>query len=166
MCAISASWRISMPARPPRPSGCFTTQGSITRSVKCTKARPRWTGWCRSRSAASRSRRQRPPVSGATIGSISSTRPGTSTSRSKSSGASACSTARWPFSARSAESSRNPRPCGARPTSIAFRASRSSIRWTAWAPTSSAWSPKSATSSRPSRWCCSFRSEPRKSSPA
>ena len=147
-----------MPVRPPLPSGCSTTPGSITRSVKCTKAPPRWTGWCRSRSAASRSRRPRPPVSGATIGSISSIRPDTSISRSRSSAPCACSTARWRCSARSAESSRSPRPCGARPTSIAFRASRSSTRWTAWAPTSSAWSGRSATSSRPSRCCCSFRS--------
>src|SRR5690349_16426054 len=37
MCAISASWRISTPARPPLPSGCCTTPGSTTRSAKCTK---------------------------------------------------------------------------------------------------------------------------------
>ena len=85
MCAISASWRISTPARPPLPSGCCTTPESTTRSAKYMKAPPRWTGWCRSRNAASRSLRRRPPASGATIGSTSSTRPDTSTSPSRSS---------------------------------------------------------------------------------
>ena len=36
--------------------------GSPTRSVRCTMARPRWTGWSRSRSAGSRSRRLPPPA--------------------------------------------------------------------------------------------------------
>ena len=46
-------------------------------------------------------------------------------------GAVACSTA-------SPASSRSPRPCGARPTSTTCRASASSTRWTAPAPTSGA----------------------------
>ena len=62
----------------------------------------------------------------------------TSTSRSRSSGASACSTARSRCSAASAASSRSPRPCGARRIATRSRASRSSTRWTASAPTSSA----------------------------
>jgi len=40
---------------------------------KCTTAPPRWTGWCRSRSAESRSPRGKPPASGATTASTSST---------------------------------------------------------------------------------------------
>ena len=40
------------------------------------RAPRRWTGWSRSRSAASRSRRPRRPASGTTTGSTSSTRPG------------------------------------------------------------------------------------------
>ena len=74
--AISASWPTSMPARPPLLSACSITPASITRSARCTKAPRRWTGWCRSRSAASRSRRLPRPVSGATTASISSIRPG------------------------------------------------------------------------------------------
>ena len=56
--------------------------------------RRRWTGWCRSRSAASPSPPPRPPASGATTASTSSTRPATSTSPSRSSARCACSTAR------------------------------------------------------------------------
>jgi hypothetical protein len=40
--------------------------GKSTRSAKCTTAPPRWTGWSRSRSAASPSRRPRRPASGTT----------------------------------------------------------------------------------------------------
>ena len=60
--ATSASWPISMPARRRRPSGFFITPGSPTRSARFTTATPPWTGWSRSRSAASRLRRLRPPV--------------------------------------------------------------------------------------------------------
>ena len=66
----------------------------------------------------------------------SSTRPGTSTSRSRSSAACACSTARSRCSTAATASSRRPRPCGARPTSTTCPASRSSTRWTRSAPTS------------------------------
>ena len=62
--ATSASWPTSMPARRRRPSGSSSTPASTTRWARCTKARPRWTGWSRSRSAASRSRRPRRPASG------------------------------------------------------------------------------------------------------
>ena len=55
--------------------------------------------------------------------STSSTRRATSTSRPKSSARCACSTARSPCSTRSPASSRSRRPCGARPTSTASRAS-------------------------------------------
>ena len=150
-CATSASWRTSMPVKPPPPSGCCTTPGSITKSVKCMKAPRRWTGWCRSRSAASLSPRLRPPVSGATIVSILSIRPDTSISPSRSSAACACSTARWRCSARSAESSRNPKPYGARPTSIGFRAIAFVNKMDRVGADFEAWSAKSATSSRPSR---------------
>src|SRR6202161_111 len=65
-----------MPARRPRPSASFITPAAPTRSVKSTRAPPPWTGWSRSRSAASPSPRRRPPVSGAITASISSTRRG------------------------------------------------------------------------------------------
>ena len=53
-----------MPVRPRRLSASSTTRGSRTRSARCTTARPRWTGWSRSRSAASRSPPPRRPASG------------------------------------------------------------------------------------------------------
>ena len=53
-----------MPARPRRPSGSSITPARATRSARCTKAPRPWTGWSRSRSAASPSRRPRPPRSG------------------------------------------------------------------------------------------------------
>ena len=74
--ATSASWPTSTPARPPRPSGSSTTPAATTRSVRSTRARPPWTGWSRSRSAASPSPRPPRPASGTTTASTSSTRPG------------------------------------------------------------------------------------------
>ena len=136
--ATSGSWPTSTRARPPRPSGSSTTPAAPTRSARCTRAPRSWTGWSRSRSAASPSRRPPPPASGATTGSTSSTRPATSTSPSRSSGRCASSTARSRCSTRSPASSPRPRPCGARPTSTTCRACASSTRWTASAPTSSA----------------------------
>src|SRR5207249_3864072 len=62
--ATSGSWPTSTRARPRRPSGSSITPGARTRSARSTKAPRRWTGWCRSRSAASRSRRPRRPASG------------------------------------------------------------------------------------------------------
>ena len=53
-----------MPARPRPPSASFSTPASRTRWARCTTARPSWTGWSRSASAASRSRPPRPPASG------------------------------------------------------------------------------------------------------
>ncbi len=53
-----------MPGRPRRPSASSTTPASTTRSARSTRARRRWTGWCRSRSAASPSPRPRRPASG------------------------------------------------------------------------------------------------------
>jgi hypothetical protein len=154
-----------MPARPPLLSACSSTPASITKLVRCTKALRRWTGWCRSRSAASRSRRLPPPVSGATIASILSTLRDTSISRSKSSARCASSTARSQSSARSAGSSRSPRRCGARPTSIACRGLRSSTRWIASARSSNASCRRCATSSRPRRCCCICRLAPKRNSP-
>ena len=49
-----------MPARRRRPSASFTTRASTTRSARSTTAPRPWTTWCRSRSAASPSRRPRP----------------------------------------------------------------------------------------------------------
>ena len=75
-------------------------------------------------------------ASGRTTASTSSTRPATSTSPSRSSARCACSTARSRCSTRSPASSRSRRPSGARPTSTTSRASPTSTRWTASAPTS------------------------------
>ena len=83
--AISASWRTSTPERRRRPSASSTIPASRIRSAKCTTAPRPWTGWSRSRSAASRSLPPRRPRSGRTSASTSSTRPATSTSRSRSS---------------------------------------------------------------------------------
>ena len=136
--ATSASWPTSTRARRRRPSGSSTTPAAPTRWARSTRARPRWTGWSRSRSAGSRSPPPPPPASGPTIGSTSSTRRVTSTSRSRSSARCACSTAPWRCSTPSPASSRSRRPSGARPTSTRSRASPTSTRWTASARTSSA----------------------------
>ena len=64
--ATSGSWRTSTRARPRPPSGSCSTPASTTRSVRSTRAPPRWTGWSRSRSAASRSRPPRRPATGTT----------------------------------------------------------------------------------------------------
>ncbi len=78
---------------------------STTRSVRCTKAPPPWTGWSRSRSAVSPSPRPRPPASEAWTTSItastSSIPRATSTSPSRWSAPCACSTARSRCSTRS-----------------------------------------------------------------
>ena len=66
-----------MPVRPPRPSASCITRAAPTRSAKCMKAPRRWTGWSRSRSAASRSPPPRPPAPGAISTSTLSTRPAT-----------------------------------------------------------------------------------------
>ena len=62
--ATSASWRTSTPVRRRRPSGSCSTPVSPTRSVRSTRARPSWTGWSRSRSAASPSPPPRRSASG------------------------------------------------------------------------------------------------------
>ena len=53
-----------MPARRRRRSASCSTRASRTRWARCTTARPPWTGWSRSRSAASRSPPPRRPASG------------------------------------------------------------------------------------------------------
>ena len=62
--ATSASWRISTPARPRPPSGSSIIPARAIRSAKSTTAPRPWTGWSRSRSAASPSRPPRRPRSG------------------------------------------------------------------------------------------------------
>ncbi len=59
--------------------------------------------------------------------------------------------------------SRSPRPCGARPTSTASPASRSSTRWTGSAPNGIAWCRRCATSSKRLRLRSRSRSAPRTS---
>ena len=102
------------------------------------RARPRWTGCPRSRSAASPSRPRQRPRSGPTIVSTSSIRPDTWTSPSRSSAACACSTARSSCSTAWRVWSPSPRRSGARPTGTACPASASSTSSTAPAPTSGA----------------------------
>ena len=63
--ATSASWPTSMPARPRRPSASSTTRAAAQDRRGPRGRRRRWTGWSRSRSAASPSRAPRPPASGA-----------------------------------------------------------------------------------------------------
>ncbi len=98
--------------------------GVSTRSARCTTAPRSWTGWSRSRSAASPSLRLPPPASGRawtspirSTASTSSTRRGTSTSPSRSSARCACSTARAWCTTPWRACSRSPRRCGARRTS-------------------------------------------------
>ena len=79
--ATSGSWRTSTPARRRRPSASSSTPAVPTRWERSTRAPRSWTGWSRSRSAGSRSPRPRRPASGRAIGSTSSTRRATSTSR-------------------------------------------------------------------------------------
>ena len=55
-----------MPVRPRPPSASSSTRASPTSWARCTTARPPWTGWSRSRSAASRSPPPRRPASGTT----------------------------------------------------------------------------------------------------
>ena len=62
--ATSASSPTSTPARPRRPSGSSSTPASTTRWARSMTARRPWTGWSRSRSAASPSPRRRPRPSG------------------------------------------------------------------------------------------------------
>ena len=102
------------------------------------RARPRWTGCPRSRSAASPSRPLQRPRSGPIIVSTSSIRPGTWTSPSRWSAACACSTVRSSCSTAWPAWSPSPRRSGARPTDTACPGSASSTSSTAPAPTSGA----------------------------
>ena len=113
------------------------------------KALRPWTGCPRSKSGASRSRLPRRRRSGAIIVSTSSIRPGTWTSPSRSSGACACSMARWSSSTAWPASSPSPRRSGARPTATACPASASSTSSTGPVPTSGAASTRSRTASAP-----------------
>ena len=75
-----------MPARRRRRAHRWPYRQVLRRSARSMRAPPPWTGWSRSRSAASPSRRPRRPASGTTTGSTSSTPRATSTSPSRSSG--------------------------------------------------------------------------------
>ena len=158
MCAISASWRISTVVRRPRPSVSSTIRARTIRSAKCTMALRRWTSWFRSRSAALRFSPPLRAFRGATTASRSSILPDTLTLRPKWSALCAFSTARSLFIARSAAFSPSPSRSGVSPRSIKFRRSRSSTRWTASAPTSTALWSRCALSSRPTPYRWSSRS--------
>src|SRR5260221_8602872 len=126
------------------------------------KARPPWTGWSRSASAALPSLPRRPPLPGiATTRSIASTLsilPDTWTLRWKWNVPCAFWTARFACLTRSLACSRNRKRCGVRPTSIASRASVSSTRWIAWERISITWSVRFANASAPIPFLCSFLS--------
>ena len=155
-----------MPARPPPPSASSTTPASPTRSVRCMRAQPRWTGWFRSRSAASPSLPLPPPATGATarprripwrtrrtaIASTSSTPRATSTSPSRCSALCACWTVLSPFWLPRAVSSPSPRRSGVRQMNTRSPAWSTSTRWTPWAPTSSTASRCCTTACTPTAW--------------
>ena len=128
-----------MPARRRRPSAFCSIRARTAKSARRMKAPPPWTGWLRSRSAASPLPPLRRPATGRTIASTSSTLPATSISPSRSSVPCAFWTALSPCSARRAALSRSPRLFGVRPSTIMFRAWCTSTRWTSWARTSTAW---------------------------
>ena len=98
--ATSASLPTSTPARPRPRNGSSTTRARSTGWGTWTRGTPRPTIWRRNASGASRSSPRRSPAAGTTrpvirSRSTSSTPRGTWTSRRRSSGRSACSTARW-----------------------------------------------------------------------
>ena len=109
-----------------------------TRSARSTRAPPPWTGWCRSRSAASPSPRPRPPASGATTASTSSTRRPRRLHRRG--GALAARARRRGRRVRAVAGVEPQIGDGVAPGRQvpACRASPSSTRWTASAPTSTA----------------------------
>ena len=162
----SALPRTSTPARRHAPNASCSSPDACIRWAKCTTAPQRWTGWCKSRSAASRSPRRLPRRRGATLVSISSTRLVTSTSPSRSSARCACSMVWSRSSTRSPQFSRSPRPSGVRQINIRFRGSSSSTRWTASAPTFSTLSKRFASGSARARCRFKCRSVPKTSSKA
>ena len=141
--ATSALRLTSMPVRQPPPNASCSTRASTTASAKSTMAARRWTGWNKSRNAASPSRLPPRPALGTArrtntraTPSTSSTRPVTSTSPLKSSVPCAFWMDSSPCSAPLAACNRNRKPCGAKPTATAFRAWPTSTKWIAPAPTS------------------------------
>ena len=134
---ISVSWRILTRAKPPPPSGSCSTPAAPTDWARPTRARLLWTGWSRSRSAASPSRLPPPPAFGSTAASISSTPRGMWTSPLRWSAASACWTVPLPCCAPRAVSSPRPRRSGARPINTTCPVWFTSTRWTSRAQTSS-----------------------------
>ena len=157
-----------MPERLLRRSASCTTPALRTRSVRCTMVPPRWTGWCRSRSEASRLPRLPPQHSGTTTRrntkSTLSTLRDTSTSPWRWSGRCACLTVPSPHSAPWVVWNRRAKPSGARPTSTMCPVSPMSTRWTAPAPTSWKWPARCATSWVPTRAPSSCLLAPRRTS--
>ena len=167
-----------MLVKPRLPNVSFTTPASLTRSAKCMMALRRWTGWSRSRSAASRSRllrrlRSGPPKMRPWIrcrtrkrcaqtcrstASTSSTHQATLTSRLKLNVRCACSTVQWLCLTVLPALSRNPKPYGVRLTNTAFRGCVSSTSSTVPAQTFiTAYSRSSIVWVR-TRWCFTCRS--------
>ena len=134
----SASRRTSTPARPRRPSASCSIPACRTRSARCTTAPQSWTGWSRSRSAASRS-----PAAATTcvLEGDGEAVPRAPLQHHRHAGARRLHDRGRAQPARArrrvrrvlrrrAACSRSPRPSGARRTSTACRGSRSSTRWT------------------------------------
>ncbi len=155
-----------MPARPLRRSAsCFIRDGR-TASERCTKELRPWTGWSRSRSAASRLPPQRRPAPGATFASTLLIRPATSISRPKSNARCACSTAQSRCLTPSTACSRSRKKSGARPINTASREFASLTRLTRWVLISSMPSIPSASASVPSPSRFRFPSDKKRSSSA
>ena len=139
-----------MPVRPLRRSASFSIPERRTASERCMKALPPWTGWSRSRSAASRLRPPPRPAPGATFASTLLILPATLISPPKSSVRCACSMAQSRCLTRFTACSRSRKKSGARPISTASHAFASLIRSTRWVPISSMPSIPSASASTPS----------------
>ena len=153
--ATSVSPRTLMPARRPRPSAFSFTPVLSTKWAMSMRAIRLPIGWSRSANVASPSRLPPFPVHGTPRGArgresssalISSTLLATWTSRPRSSAHSASWMVRSLCSAPSPAFNRSPRRSGGRQTNTKFRASLSSIRWTAREPIFSVPSPRCARS--------------------
>ena len=145
-----------MPGRPRRRSASCFIRERRTASARCTRARPPWTGWSRSRSAASRLHRRRRPVPGTTFASTLSIHPATWTLPPRWSARCACWTAPSLYLTQCTGCSRSRKKSGGRRISTVFREFVSSTRSTRWVRISNMPSIPSASASARSRWRFKF----------